>query len=203
MSVANIPGRGRPTGLPLDALLSAVLGRRVRGLSIEVRGGRLVLRGRADSFHVKQLAQHAAMAVTELPLAANEIEVAARPRRRVVLASGDDRVRAAGRARLAADGWEVATACDGLECVVHLRQAGAEVVVLDANLLWGGADGVLEHIADGAPPAIPVVFLGNPPHRPAGGGTAVVAILEKPVDADTLALAVAATRDGRLTGEEW
>jgi len=33
-------------------------GRRVRDLAVEVRGGRVVLRGRASSFHVKQLAQH-------------------------------------------------------------------------------------------------------------------------------------------------
>ena len=32
--------------------------RRVRGLAVEVRPGRIVLRGRAESFHVKQLAQH-------------------------------------------------------------------------------------------------------------------------------------------------
>ena len=33
-------------------------GRRVRDLAVEVRAGRVVLRGRANSFHVKQLAQH-------------------------------------------------------------------------------------------------------------------------------------------------
>lgn len=33
-------------------------GRRVRNLSIEVVGEEVILRGRAASFHVKQLAQH-------------------------------------------------------------------------------------------------------------------------------------------------
>ena len=33
-------------------------GRRVRELSVEVAPGRVVLRGRTSSFHVKQLAQH-------------------------------------------------------------------------------------------------------------------------------------------------
>lgn len=33
-------------------------GRRVRELAVEVRAGQVVLRGRARSFHVKQLAQH-------------------------------------------------------------------------------------------------------------------------------------------------
>jgi hypothetical protein len=35
-------------------------GRRVRDLTVEVGPGRVVLRGRTASFHVKQLAQHEA-----------------------------------------------------------------------------------------------------------------------------------------------
>jgi hypothetical protein len=42
-------------------------GRRVRNLSVEVIGDEVVLRGRANSFHVKQLAQHGVRAV--LPFA--------------------------------------------------------------------------------------------------------------------------------------
>jgi hypothetical protein len=38
-------------------------GRRVKNLSVEVGSGRVVLRGRAGSFHVKQLAQHGAREV--------------------------------------------------------------------------------------------------------------------------------------------
>jgi osmotically-inducible protein OsmY len=38
-------------------------GRRVRDLSVEVGSGRVVLRGRAGSFYVKQLAQHGAREV--------------------------------------------------------------------------------------------------------------------------------------------
>ena len=52
-----------------------MLGRRVRGLRIEVREGGLVLRGLADSDHAKLLAQYAVMAVTGLPLMTNKIEV--------------------------------------------------------------------------------------------------------------------------------
>lgn len=33
-------------------------GRRVRNLTVEVHNGRVVLRGRASTYHVKQLAQH-------------------------------------------------------------------------------------------------------------------------------------------------
>ncbi|MBN9516893.1 response regulator transcription factor [bacterium] len=202
MTATHAPGRGRPAGPPLDAVLSAMLGRRVRGLSVEVREGRLYLRGRADSYHVKQLAQHAAMAVTELPLAANQIEVSG-PRRRVVLASGDDRVRAGGRAHLAALGWDVTTAHGGLECVARLRRSAWDVAVLDADLLGGGADGVLADIAGGASPDLPVVLLGTPPRvRADGSGARVVAVLEKPVDLGHLARAAAAAAGGRVAAAE-
>ena len=45
----------------IEAVLQQVTartGRRVQGLSVEVDGGRVVVRGRARSFHVKQLALH-------------------------------------------------------------------------------------------------------------------------------------------------
>ncbi len=35
-------------------------GRRVKNLTVEVCGSRVVLRGQANTYHVKQLAQHAA-----------------------------------------------------------------------------------------------------------------------------------------------
>lgn len=38
--------------------IDQITGRRVRGLSVEVNDGLVILRGRANSFHVKQLAQH-------------------------------------------------------------------------------------------------------------------------------------------------
>ena len=38
-------------------------GRRVSGLTVEVAGGAVVLRGTARSYHVKQLAQHGAREV--------------------------------------------------------------------------------------------------------------------------------------------
>ena len=49
-----------------DALTERVhtrTGRRVSGLSVEVAGGAVVLRGVARSYHVKQLAQHGAREV--------------------------------------------------------------------------------------------------------------------------------------------
>ena len=48
---------------------------RLSGLRLELRGGGVVLRGTARSFYAKQLAQHAVMKGTDLPIVRNEIEV--------------------------------------------------------------------------------------------------------------------------------
>ena len=48
---------------------------RVAGLRIEPCGAGVVLRGTARSFYAKQLAQHAVMTGTDLPIVRNEIEV--------------------------------------------------------------------------------------------------------------------------------
>ena len=48
---------------------------RLSGLRLELHGGGVVLRGTAQSFYAKQLAQHAVMSGTDLPIVRNEIEV--------------------------------------------------------------------------------------------------------------------------------
>jgi hypothetical protein len=48
---------------------------RVRDFQLLVSDQGLVLRGHAHTYHAKQLAQHAVMAATTLPIRANEIEV--------------------------------------------------------------------------------------------------------------------------------
>ena len=48
---------------------------RVRDFRLLVRNDGLVLLGHAHTYHAKQLAQHAVMAATSLPIQANEIEV--------------------------------------------------------------------------------------------------------------------------------
>jgi hypothetical protein len=42
----------------LERTVQARTGRRVRQLAIEIGPGRIVLKGRASTYHVKQLAQH-------------------------------------------------------------------------------------------------------------------------------------------------
>ena len=50
-------------------------GRRVRELAVEVGPDRITLRGRADSFHVKQLAQHGLREVVPTLRLENDIVV--------------------------------------------------------------------------------------------------------------------------------
>ena len=59
----------------LEALVQRRLGTRVRDLRVEVRHGGIVLHGRTATYHAKQLAQHAAMELSGLPILANDIEV--------------------------------------------------------------------------------------------------------------------------------
>ena len=49
---------------------------RVCDLQVVVRDDGLVLRGHAETYYAKQLAQHAVMEASNLPIRANEIEVA-------------------------------------------------------------------------------------------------------------------------------
>lgn len=61
----------------LEALIQQhLLGRvRVRQLRVIVQEQGLVLQGSVSTYYAKQLAQHAAMEVSGLPILANEIEV--------------------------------------------------------------------------------------------------------------------------------
>jgi hypothetical protein len=59
----------------LEAQVQTRLIGRVSDLRLEVQENGLVIRGRSGTFYAKQLAQHAVMAATPTPIAANEIEV--------------------------------------------------------------------------------------------------------------------------------
>jgi hypothetical protein len=59
----------------LESLMQRRLGNRIRDLRILVRSQGVILQGRAATYHAKQLAQHAAMELGELPILANDIEV--------------------------------------------------------------------------------------------------------------------------------
>jgi hypothetical protein len=59
----------------LESLLQRRLGNRIRDLQVQIYAGGMILRGRAPTYHAKQLAQHAAMELSPLPILANDIEV--------------------------------------------------------------------------------------------------------------------------------
>jgi hypothetical protein len=59
----------------LETHVQSRLNGRVRHLRLAARGCGLILTGRARTYYAKQLAQHAVMEATSLPILANEIEV--------------------------------------------------------------------------------------------------------------------------------
>jgi hypothetical protein len=60
----------------LETHLQGWLGSRIRDLRLDLRGEGLVLHGHAQTYYAKQLAQEAVMQATDLPILANDIEVA-------------------------------------------------------------------------------------------------------------------------------
>ncbi len=59
----------------LETHVQCRLSGRVRDLHVLLRDGGFVLRGHALTYYAKQLAQHAVMDASDLPILANEIEV--------------------------------------------------------------------------------------------------------------------------------
>lgn len=72
--------------LRLESLIRSRSYGQVRELRLEWQGASLVLRGRASSFYLKQLAQQAVIEAGCLAFLANEIEVARRERNSLVQA---------------------------------------------------------------------------------------------------------------------
>ncbi len=64
-----------PDASCLETLVQRRLGARVRKLRVIVRHDGVILQGLASTYYAKQLAQHAAMDLADLPIVANEIEV--------------------------------------------------------------------------------------------------------------------------------
>jgi hypothetical protein len=59
----------------LENMLLRRLGNRIRDLRVLFLPDGLILQGRTATYHAKQLAQHAAMELANMPIVANEIEV--------------------------------------------------------------------------------------------------------------------------------
>jgi hypothetical protein len=59
----------------LESLMQRRLGNRIRGLRVQLQPEGVILHGRTATYHAKQLAQHAAMDLVDMPILANDIEV--------------------------------------------------------------------------------------------------------------------------------
>jgi hypothetical protein len=59
----------------LETHVQSRLNGRVRDFRLVLRGNGLILTGHAATYYAKQLAQHAVMEATTLPILANDIEV--------------------------------------------------------------------------------------------------------------------------------
>ena len=59
----------------LEAHVQCLLSGQIHDFRLEVGGEGLILRGHAHTYYAKQLAQHAVMNATTVPIVANEIEV--------------------------------------------------------------------------------------------------------------------------------
>jgi DNA-binding NtrC family response regulator len=81
-------------------------------------------------------------------------------------------------------GYEVETAFDGLDCLNKLCRLGAAVLLLDRELRWGGADGVLACLRAQTPkPEVSVVLTAgadDPADVPSDTEPPVIACLTKP-----------------------
>ncbi len=59
----------------LESMLFRRLGNRIRDLRVILLPEGVILQGRVETYHAKQIAQHATMELADLPILANDIEV--------------------------------------------------------------------------------------------------------------------------------
>jgi CheY-like chemotaxis protein len=122
----------------------------------------------------------------------------------ILIAVADELLRTHYGLLFAEQGYRVVTASGGLECLNKLCQTVPEVLILDKDLLWGGADGVLSVLRGGGNTIWPPVVLLTS-DRSDGLHEAqplpVVHCLWKPVGFHALLEAVESIEsDGRKTG---
>jgi DNA-binding response OmpR family regulator len=123
---------------------------------------------------------------------------------RVLLTDGDSVQLSIYRAFLVDQRIEVRTAGDGLGCLKELRRWRPDVLVLDANLLWGSGLGVLALMReDPDVPVVPVLLLTTDPALTAEVPGLDHAVLLKPVPVLVLAQAIhRLTRSGPADGDD-
>ena len=75
MKLIELPERPAAREEHLETLIQRRLFGRVMDFRLLIRRDGLVLQGHAHTYHAKQLAQHAAMELADLPILSNDIEV--------------------------------------------------------------------------------------------------------------------------------
>jgi hypothetical protein len=75
LAVTRNPPPGHSEVAQLETQVQSRLRGRVLHFRLTIRGRGLILAGHTRTYHAKQLAQHAVMEATTLPILANEIEV--------------------------------------------------------------------------------------------------------------------------------
>jgi DNA-binding NtrC family response regulator len=79
---------------------------------------------------------------------------------RVLVADPDEALLATYQTRLVRDGFVVATARSGLECVETMREFRPQLLILEPAMPWGGGDGVLDVMHDvWEIPSVPVFVI--------------------------------------------
>lgn len=87
-------------------------------------------------------------------------------RRKVLLAIQRSDSRTEFQLDLVRNGFDVATADHGLECLQVFQAFSPDVIVLDPELRWGGGDGVLDVIRDDPQLSkVPVLALASTRNR--------------------------------------
>jgi DNA-binding response OmpR family regulator len=96
------------------------------------------------------------------------------------------------------EGYEVAIASDGLDCLEKLRRVRPAALVLDLDLRWGGGDGVLAWLRDErAASGVGVVLTATAGSAPDVAEPPVVKFLPKPFALMTLLECVRAAVAGK------
>jgi DNA-binding response OmpR family regulator len=110
---------------------------------------------------------------------------------RILLADADEHLLDCYREFLSRNGFEVAVATSGLDCVAKLRSFGPDILVLEPDLPWGQGEGVLALMREEVDtPAVPVLVLSarrEPPGTSPGDTYPVREHQTKPLAPDELA----------------
>ncbi len=128
---------------------------------------------------------------------------------RLLICESDEVLTECYRDFLVAHGFTVSTANGGIQCVALLKLAVDDLLVLDLDVLWGGADGVVEWIeeqssssgdSDCAHRAARLVAPAYEAHATAGNPAARKTVrIARPVRQHSIGPAMAA--EGRAAGD--